>query len=51
MRACLYPQEGELCSMTPSQTERQAGRVALPFPARPEDPEVQGVTRPREASG
>lgn len=47
MHACLYPQEGELCSVTP----RQAGRVVLPFLAMPKDPEVQGMTSPREASG
>lgn len=47
MHACLYPQEGELCSY-----DTQPGRKAvLPFLAMPKDPEVQGITIPREASG
>lgn len=50
MHVSIHRRESSV-PMTPSQTERQAGRVALPFLAMPKDPEVQGMTRPGEASG
>lgn len=44
MHVSIHRRESSV-PMTPSQAERQAGRVVLPFLATPKDPEVQGVTR------
>lgn len=50
MHVSIHRRESSV-PMTPGQAERQARRLVLLFLAVPTDPEVQGMTRPREASG